>query len=338
MAETLQALGFTVSLRIDLDHEAMETSIREFASVLSGVEIALFFYAGHAVQADGHNHLIATDAVLQQKSDLAAHTVRLDTILEAIEGEDRVSLIFLDACRDNPLTRNLPPTSPSLQLPDLGRGLAPIQDRQGTLVAFSTQPNNTASDGLGRNSPFTEAMLRHLPTQGLDIALVMRRIRKAVAASTDRRQIPWDHSSLTDDVVLAPPSSLAPTRPSPHVPILTGHLTAENFGFFEEFVIENLDRVVGLDMWVDQADDEARLQAHAEADDKLFIFYLRPEPQTQISVLEGHNFRHGSYIFDGFFVVKASGTYQGVLTYFLKSTDEAQVRLSNIPTVITELK
>jgi uncharacterized caspase-like protein len=81
-------------------------------------------------------------------------------------------------------------------------GLAPTQGSIGTLVAYSTQPDNVALDGAGRNSPFTTALLRHLPSPGVDIGIVLRRVRAEVIAATRERQVPWDHSSLVGDVIL----------------------------------------------------------------------------------------------------------------------------------------
>ena len=71
------------------------------------------------------------------------------------------------------------------------------------MIAYATQPDNVALDGTGRNSPFTAALLKHLPTPGLDIGNVMRRVRTDVIAGTQKKQEPWDHSSLTGDVVLS---------------------------------------------------------------------------------------------------------------------------------------
>jgi len=115
------------------------------------------------------------------------------------------------------------------------------------------------------------------------------------------------------------------------VPLLVGCLSSENFHAFEELITSNVDRVIGLKMVAYQSAEEDELQA--DLSDKVCIFYNSVETQTQISVLDGYHFQHGGYVFDGFFVVKTGGTYQGILTYALKSTDEAPVRLSNVPVI-----
>ena len=119
-----------------------------------------------------------------------------------MEAEKRVNLLFLDACRDNPLSKSLS-RSLGTRSSSVGQGLAPIHSGVGTMIAYATQPDAVALDGEGRNSPFTTALLKHLPATGQDIALVMRRVRADVIAATDEKQIPWDHSSLVGDVIVA---------------------------------------------------------------------------------------------------------------------------------------
>src|SRR5436853_7493238 len=77
-------------------------------------------------------------------------------------------------------------------------GLAAAAAGTGTLIAYATQPGNTASDGAGRNSPFTGALLRHIGEPGVEVRSMLTRVRRDVLAATDSAQEPWDHSSLTD--------------------------------------------------------------------------------------------------------------------------------------------
>jgi uncharacterized caspase-like protein len=116
-------------------------------------------------------------------------------VLSQMEAEQRVNLIFLDACRDSPFGRATGIAQP--------KGLAPIQNAVGTLTAFATKPYHVAFDGDGRNSPFTTALLKHMATPGLEIGAVMKRVRADVLKSTAGQQVPFDESSLITDVVLA---------------------------------------------------------------------------------------------------------------------------------------
>ena len=81
--------------------------------------------------------------------------------------------------------------------------VVPVKSAVGTMIAYATQPDNVALDGEGRNSPFTVALLKHLATPGQDIGVIMRRVRADVIQATRNKQVPWDHSSLIGEVVLA---------------------------------------------------------------------------------------------------------------------------------------
>jgi uncharacterized caspase-like protein len=158
IANALRRIGFDVVEGHDLEKRAMEEKIRDFGRRLDRANLALFFYAGHGVQVGGKNYLLPIDASLERASDLAFETVEIGLVLSQMEAEKRVNLVFLDACRDNPLSRSLA-RSLGTRSTAVGQGLASIQSAVGTMIAYATQPDNIALDGDGRNSPFTTAFL-----------------------------------------------------------------------------------------------------------------------------------------------------------------------------------
>jgi uncharacterized caspase-like protein len=202
IARALREIGFEVIEGHDLDRRGVEAQVRAFSDKLDTAKIALFFYAGHGLQVDGRNYLVPVDARLQRPGDVALDAVDVQVVLQQMEAGQRANLVFLDACRDNPLARSLASALGTGRSGAVGRGLTSMQSPVGTLIAFATQPDAIASDGSGRNSPFTAALVKHIRTPGIDIAVLMRRVRNDVLAATGRKQVPWDHSSLTDSVVL----------------------------------------------------------------------------------------------------------------------------------------
>src|SRR5262249_11101037 len=162
----------------------METKIRTFSDKLDSAKVALFFYAGHGMQVAGKNYLIPIDARLEKPGDLPFDTIDVHLVLQQMEAAQRVNLIFLDACRDNPLARSFASRLGVTRSTSVGSGLASIQSAVGTMIAFATQPDAVALDGEGRNSPFTTALLKHIHTPGIDIAVLMRRVRTDVLAAT----------------------------------------------------------------------------------------------------------------------------------------------------------
>jgi uncharacterized caspase-like protein len=184
----------------------MAQKVRDFARTLEGADVALFFCAGHGVQAKGQNYLVPVSAALKVESDLDFETLPLDLVMKQMQSSARISLVFLDACRDNPLTRSLKAGSRSTSV---GQGLARIEEAAGMLIAFSTQPGNVALDGAGRNSPFTKALLNTIETSGATIGDVMIDVRKQVMAETTEKQIPWENSSLTGKFYFKPAEQVA---------------------------------------------------------------------------------------------------------------------------------
>jgi len=205
MAATLKQLKFTVIDGLDLDRPAMERKLREFARALAASDAGLLFYAGHGLQVDGQNYLVPVDAKLDDAAALDFELVRLDLVQRTMERETRTNLLFLDACRDNPLARNLA-RALGTRSASIGRGLANVEAGGGTLISFSTQPGNVAFDGNGRNSPFAGAVLKYMAEPNVDVAAMLIKVRQ-------NRQVPWEHSALTEAFYFNQSTQAGPASP-----------------------------------------------------------------------------------------------------------------------------
>jgi uncharacterized caspase-like protein len=214
IAKTLSQLGFEVTRRQDLVKADMDRVLSGFAASLNGAEMALFFYAGHGLQVSGQNYLIPVDASLGSATALEFEAVRLDLVQRIMETETPTNVLILDACRDNPLARNLA-RSLGTRSGAIGRGLATQESGAGTLISYSTQPGNVALDGTGRNSPFAAALLKHLPGEGRGLTSTLIAVRNDVMTATARRQVPWEHSALTSEIILTKTIETAPSKAQP---------------------------------------------------------------------------------------------------------------------------
>ena len=219
VAAALERLGFKLVRGLDLDKTGMERTIRDFAGALSGADVGVLFYAGHGLQVAGTNYLVPVDAQLTTAAALDFEMVRLDLVQRTMEREASANVLFLDACRDNPLTRNLA-RAMGTRSGAIGRGLAAAESGVGTLISFSTQPGNVALDGDGRNSPFAGALVKALTSPGEDLSYMLIGVRNDVMAATGNRQVPWEHSALRARFYFAPPqaAAAAPTQ-VPSVPL-----------------------------------------------------------------------------------------------------------------------
>lgn len=196
VAAALTSFGFEVVEGYDLDKAGFDRTVRAFAVALQGAEVGVFFYAGHGVQVHGQNYLVPIDAELSAAAALDFEMVRLDLIQRTMETHARTNILFLDACRDNPLARNLA-RSMGTRSAGIGRGLATVEAGVGTLISFSTQPGNVALDGGSRNSPFASALVRNMRASSDDLSALLIAVRNDVMKATGNKQIPWEHSSLT---------------------------------------------------------------------------------------------------------------------------------------------
>lgn len=215
MARALEKLGFRVVVGRDLRKAGMEGAIREFTRLLPGADVALFYFAGHGLQVGGQNYLAPVEARLKAEADLDFEAVSLRLVLKQMEREQRTNIVFLDACRDNPLAKNLS-RSMGTRSTSVGRGLARVETGVGTLIAFATQPGNVALDGQGRNSPFTSALVKHIGRSGKSLSEIMISVRNDVLKESGGKQVPWERSSLTGQFYFSPPGKKMVEAAAPH--------------------------------------------------------------------------------------------------------------------------
>jgi hypothetical protein len=187
-------VGFTVIPVSDASKQAMERSLRDFSRQADGAEVALVYYAGHGLEANGVNWLLPVDAKLTDERDLSFEAISLDTVLATVERARGLRMVVLDACRNNPFTRSMRRSTTTRAT--VSRGLADVEVT-GTLVLYSARGGTVARDGpSGGNSPFASAFARRIPEPGVDIRLLVSKVRDDVLAATGRVQEPFSYGSL----------------------------------------------------------------------------------------------------------------------------------------------
>lgn len=206
MAAKLRSLGFETIEGYDLDRVSMDVKLREFARSSRGADINIFFYAGHGMSVAGTNYLVPIDAEFADETALHFEAVPVDDVTKQMSYSDAVNLIFLDACRDNPLSRSLARSmGGATRSASVSSGLAEMKIQnpgKGLAIAFATSPGDVALDGEGDHSPFTMALLEHIGAENTDITEVFSKVTGAVYESTDQAQRPWLNTSLTGSVML----------------------------------------------------------------------------------------------------------------------------------------
>ncbi len=205
MTDALKRAGFEVETVTDADLRAMKRAVQAFGKTLAAADagaIGLFYYSGHGFQAGGANYLAPLNADLRDEVDAEFEALSVDWVLSKLEQSHKgVNVVILDACRNTALTRGMRGAN---------GGLALLKATpRGSFISFATAPGSTASDGAGLNSPYTEAIAREMLRPGTTIEAVFKNVRRSVVAATNGEQVPWDHSSLTEDVVFLPGDAFA---------------------------------------------------------------------------------------------------------------------------------
>jgi invasion protein IalB len=216
MAGLLRKAGFdVVEEKSDLRADAMRGALRDFSEQVRDADIAVVFYAGHGMEMNGVNYLIPVDAALARDVDVEDEAVSLDRVIRTIEPARRLQLVIFDSCRDNPFLRSMRRTVISRSVRS---GHGDIDEKTlppNTLIAFAQKAGATAEDGTDSNSPYTTALLKHLPTPGLDVELALRRVRDEVLQATHNRQEPFKYGSLGGAELPLVPAAAAPPPTSP---------------------------------------------------------------------------------------------------------------------------
>jgi hypothetical protein len=187
VANALRDLGFQVQEERDVPTRAyLEDVIRSFGARIKEKSTALFYYAGHALQVNGINYLVPIRANIETLQSVIDESVNVDIVYDLME--TRQNIIILDACRDNPFLRE-----------GWAQGLAfpgPRAPRE-AIIAYSTEPNNRASDDpIGVYSRYTRALIKYIRQPGLRIEDCFKLIKSYVSANTDGAQTPWIASSF----------------------------------------------------------------------------------------------------------------------------------------------
>ena len=213
----LRSLGYAVYGGIDFDKGELKKRFDAFEALCDNADVAVLYYSGHGVQIAGQNYLVPVDAGLADLRE-AGPELRMQSLVGRIANRAKKSLVFLDACRDNPFVSTTerpaehakrvagPGVPPTADLASRGLTALEVTPEAETFIAFAAEPGRFAYEGNGDNSRFTTAFLRHFATEGLDLEGLVRRIGADVKRATGGKQRPWSQSNLTQDFFFKPAS------------------------------------------------------------------------------------------------------------------------------------
>lgn len=221
MARALRSAGFEVMLRENVSNQTeMKRVIREYGQKLKEAEVGLFYFAGHGIQVDGFNFLVPVNAVINNEEEVEYECVDAGFVLAQMEAAgNRVNIVVLDACRNNPFARTFRSTQ---------QGLVSMNAPAGSLIAYATSPGKTAMDGTGVNGLYTQELLYQIQRPGLKIEDVFKNVRIEVMRKSNSQQVPWESSSLTGDFYFEPTTEQVADKGTSSTPGTTSMMWKDN--------------------------------------------------------------------------------------------------------------
>ncbi len=231
ISQTLSALGFQVILKENINQVEMKLAVREFGGKIKNGGVGLFYFAGHGVQVKGQNYLVPIGATITKEEEVEYEGLDVGFVMAQMDAaKNRMNIVILDACRNNPFARSYRSES---------NGLASISAPSGTLIAYATAPGSVASDGDGANGLYTQELLFNLKTVGLNIEEVFKRVRISVRQKTQNKQTPWESSSLTGDFYFVNSGEVKPKTANQQIQIPTVDSTAIELAYWNSIKDSN---------------------------------------------------------------------------------------------------
>lgn len=185
-----ERLGFDVISKTNCKATDISAIYQEFSEKISDFDASIFYFAGHGFEMDGENYFATVDCQIPPANLYAAkqNCFELNEFLKIFKrNSDKVNIVIIDACRKSFNRSGIV-------------SLAPVSAPQGSLIAFSTSPNDSASDvGFEGNSIYTGALLQYLGREHLSIEELFKKVRKTVFDLSNGQQVTWEHTSLIND-------------------------------------------------------------------------------------------------------------------------------------------
>jgi len=196
VAKVLEKAGFKVELRLNASQKQMQDAVTDFGDRLRAGGAGLFYFAGHGVQIKGRNFMLPVGTDIKREDEVPYKAVDVQQVLDKMDtAKNRINMVVLDACRDNPFARSSRSGAGGLSQVD-----API----GSLIAFATAPGSVASDGSSTNGLYTQHLLANIERPGTPIEEVFKRVRLGVRLDSNGTQVPWESTSLEGDFYFFP--------------------------------------------------------------------------------------------------------------------------------------
>jgi TPR repeat protein len=206
IAQSFERLGFATTRLVDATYEDLRRGVRKFNELTLNADIAVIYFGGHGLEANGENWLLPVDADPRSDLDVANDAIALKILMQSVGRASDLGMVILDASRSNAFAARMQRAGNAR---GVTRGLGRVDPAQNVLVAYASKDGTTAEDRGGRNSPYAAALLKYLESPGLDVNFMFRKVRDEVLAQTGTRQLPSVYGSLPHTPIYLKKRSIA---------------------------------------------------------------------------------------------------------------------------------
>ncbi len=205
VADVLRLGGFKLVYLENARRDEIEYGLETFAQALEEGAAGFVFYAGHAVQYQGRNYLVALDSNIAKADDVKSEAIDVDLLLDPLlVARSPGSVVILDASRNNPWQQRLPGNL---------RGLAAPEPVRNISIMTSAAPGKVVGSSPQADSVFTAQLVQAMKRGGLGFDAVFSRTKSAVNRINGSEQVPWESSPPPADlVIIEATAATSPTK------------------------------------------------------------------------------------------------------------------------------
>ena len=152
--KALKSFGFETILVKNATHNQMIDSLLKFTTILEGADAAVFYYSGHGNSINHQEYIVPANTKFRSVA-LESQFLSLESIQREMIKRSKLSIIFYDACRNNP--------NAEISIISQTKGFIDTYKRQNNImVCYATKQGETAVAGTSTLSPFTEILLDNI--------------------------------------------------------------------------------------------------------------------------------------------------------------------------------
>jgi Caspase domain len=194
----LEAAGFEVTKKYDLDTTGLRSAFREFEGSIraKSPDWALTYFSGHGTETAEGAFMLPTDVLLPKDGEFVSDinivedSVSVQNVLKRMQAAKVLRIVIFDACRDNPalsaFNRVISQSKQAVRGANRGTGMGWGKD----VVVFATSPGTFALDGEpGQISPFAKSFAAAARQSGLTLEEMFRQIGDEVYARTGKLRV-----------------------------------------------------------------------------------------------------------------------------------------------------